>query len=100
MQSYHYENAKYASLGTSKTSKAPQNFTENSPYLSLGTSKTLKDAWPSRDVNLPRAEDEVSMETQTEANIRRRRRRREEGGGRRESVENENPIVGPMFLLF
>ena len=69
---YHHDNARYATLGTSETTKAPQNFTENSPYASLhmGTSKTLKDAGPILDSGLPRAKDEVSMERQ---NSRRRR---------------------------
>ena len=64
-----WANAKYASLGTSKSIAMRYYHHQNAKYASLGTSKTLKGAGGTSALASPSAKDEVSMERQ---NTRRR----------------------------
>jgi hypothetical protein len=59
-----WANAKYASLGTSKSIAMRYYHHQNAKYASLGTSKTPKGAGNTPALASPRAKDEVSMERQ------------------------------------
>ena len=59
-----WANAKYDSLGTSKSIAMRYYHHENAKYASLGTSKTRKGAGDTSPLASPRAKDEVSMERQ------------------------------------